>query len=126
MVWVGRDLTGHLVPTPIPGVRAPGSETFLNAWNIEMEGRASSVKEEGKIWKQAWHTKRCCGGVMAATSMPGVPQPELCWLTGQRAQSRLGVRGFGCSTGDVCWYPPEGDGITQARRTDHKLGNTGP
>lgn len=34
---------------------------------------------------------------MAATSMPRIPQPELCWLTGQRAQPRLGVRGFGCS-----------------------------
>lgn len=30
MVWLGRDLKGDLVSIPIPGVRGPGSETFLN------------------------------------------------------------------------------------------------
>lgn len=63
---------------------------------------------------------------MAAIPMPRVPQSEMCLLTWQCAQSRLGVRDRDCSKSDVCCYHPEGDGIIQACRTDHKLGNTGP
>lgn len=115
---------GHLVPTPIPGVRALESETFLNAWNIEMERRASSLKEEGLEIGLAQQGMLWCsdGCSINAKSLPA----RAVLAHRARAQPRLGVRGFGCSTGAVCWYHPEGDGITQACSTDHKLGNTAP
>lgn len=83
MVWVGRSLKGHIVPTQIPGVRAPGSEIFLNAWNIEMERRAISLKEKdleiGLAYQEVlWWSDGCN---INAKSPPG--RAELCWLTGQ-------------------------------------------
>ncbi|RMC14896.1 hypothetical protein DUI87_07073 [Hirundo rustica rustica] len=50
---------------------------------------------------------------MAATSMPG-----------QRAQPGLGVRGFDCSTGDVCCYHPEDRGNDTIEQIDEDIAVT--
>ncbi|XP_010175398.1 E3 SUMO-protein ligase NSE2 [Antrostomus carolinensis] len=51
---------------------------------------------------------------MAAIPMPRAPQPEMCWLTWQRAQFGLGVRDCNCSKSDVSSYHPEGDVCRQS------------
>jgi len=49
MVWVGKDLEGHPVPTPLPGAALPTARSGCFALQSSQEAQFGAVSQEERL-----------------------------------------------------------------------------